>query len=63
MTRPERDDTDAMVADAMVDEPDFAEEHTGPTYADEQGDQAGMEADESTPDDSGGMDLRGSNPP
>lgn len=45
------------------DEPDFADEHDRPTYADEQVDDPGMEEDESTPDDSGGMGIRGANPP
>jgi hypothetical protein len=47
---------------AAVDEPDFADEHSRPTYADEQADDPGMAADESRPDDSGGMDVRGSKP-
>jgi len=60
MTDPTRRDPDA--ADDPT-EHDFADEHSRTTYADEQHDDAGMEADESTPDDSGGMDMRGSTPP
>jgi hypothetical protein len=57
MTDPQRRDPDAL------DEPDFADEHSRPTYSDEQAEDAGMERDESAPDDSGGMDVRGSSPP
>jgi hypothetical protein len=42
-----------------ADDQDFADEHSKPTYADEQDEDAGMEADESTPDDGGGMEMRG----
>jgi hypothetical protein len=45
------------------DEPDFADEHSRPTYADEQLEDAGMDEDESVPDDEGGMDMYGSTPP
>ena len=57
MTDPTRRDPE------LQDDPDFADEHSRPTYADEQDDDPGMEADESTPDDSGGMDLDAASPP
>ena len=48
----------------LPDEGDFAEEHTSATYADEQGDDAGMEPDEAVPDDvGGGMDAEGGHRP
>lgn len=40
-----------------TDEPDFAEEHSRPTVADEQANQPNTEPDESVPrDDAGGME-------
>ena len=57
MTDPTRRDPDVQ------DDPDVADEHSRPTYADEQDDDPGMEADESTPDDGGGMDLDAASPP
>lgn len=60
MTDPTRRDPDA--ADDPT-EHDFGNEHSRPTYADEQDGDAGMQADESTPEDGGGMDMRGSSPP
>lgn len=47
----------------LFDEADFADEHTRPTYADEQLEEAGMQEDESTPDDEGGMDMNRFGPP
>jgi hypothetical protein len=39
------------------DEPDFADEHSRPTFADEQANQPNTEPDESVPRvDAGGMD-------
>ncbi|MCE6996486.1 hypothetical protein LZG04_17005 [Saccharothrix sp. S26] len=47
---------DPVTAAAMEEEPDFADEHTRPTYADDQSDSANTAPDESTPDSAGGMD-------
>lgn len=43
MTNPE---LDPVTAEDMLEEPDFAEEHDKPTYADELAGRPGMEPDE-----------------
>jgi hypothetical protein len=51
---------DPVTASAMEDEPDFADEHTRPTVADEQSGTANTEPDESVPEGragDGGMDA------
>ncbi|MFD1151111.1 hypothetical protein [Saccharothrix hoggarensis] len=45
---------DPVTAAAMEEEPDFADEHTKPTFADEQAGSSNTEPDESTPDGEGG---------
>ncbi|NUT52576.1 MAG: hypothetical protein HOV94_35600 [Saccharothrix sp.] len=47
---------DPATRSAMEDEPDFADEHTRPTVADEQAGSANTAPDESTPRGEGGMD-------
>ncbi len=47
---------DRATAEAKLDEPDFAEEHTKATHADEHPKGAELETDESTPDGQAGMD-------
>lgn len=50
---------DPATAAAMEEEPDFADEHSRPTYADEQADSVNTTPDESTPEGTagaGGMD-------
>ncbi|TQM33682.1 hypothetical protein [Nocardia bhagyanarayanae] len=47
---------DPKTAEAMQDEPDFADEHTKPTHADEHPAGEDLETDESTPREHGGMD-------
>jgi hypothetical protein len=52
---------DPATAESMEEEPDFAEEHSSPTLADEQDDQVNTEPDESVPEGEGGdggMDPR-----
>ena len=44
------------MTDPTERDPDFADEHSRPTYGDEQQDDPGMEDDESTPDSFGGLD-------
>ncbi|MFI9007955.1 hypothetical protein ACIGNX_12060 [Actinosynnema sp. NPDC053489] len=51
MSTPEPDPTTAA---AMEEEPDFADEHSRPTYADEQSGSANTTPDESTPEGAGG---------
>ncbi|MFE2757955.1 hypothetical protein ACFXGA_38725 [Actinosynnema sp. NPDC059335] len=56
MTTPE---PDPVTASSMEDEPDFAAEHSRPTFADEQRGSANTAPDESTPEGeagAGGMD-------
>ncbi|ONI92099.1 hypothetical protein ALI22I_05625 [Saccharothrix sp. ALI-22-I] len=51
---------DPVTAAEMEREPDFAEEHTRPTFADEQTGTANTQPDESTPEGEGGdggMDM------
>jgi hypothetical protein len=51
---------DPVTASAMEDEPDFADEHTRPTVADEQAGSPNTEPDESVPEGragDGGMDA------
>jgi hypothetical protein len=53
---------DPVTASEMEREPDFADEHTRPTVADEHGGTPNTRPDESTPEDeggAGGMDLDG----
>lgn len=45
---------DPVTASVMEEEPDFAEEHTRPTVADEQAGSANTTPDESTPEGKGG---------
>jgi hypothetical protein len=52
MSRPE---IDPVTAESMEQDADFADEHTRPTYADE--DSPEQASDESVPDGEGGMDL------
>ncbi|HEY3260828.1 MAG TPA: hypothetical protein VGJ95_11275 [Pseudonocardiaceae bacterium] len=60
MTSQERDPRTAWeAADQPDSEPDFAEEHDRPSYADEPAGRPGMEPDEATPSDrvgAGGLD-------
>lgn len=51
---------DPVTAADMEQEPDFADEHSRPTVADEQAGSANTTPDESTPDGkagAGGMDI------
>jgi hypothetical protein len=48
MTDPQHDH-EARTGARYVDEDDFAEEHSGPTHADELTDRPGMEPDEAVP--------------
>ncbi|MEU7145258.1 GNAT family N-acetyltransferase [Nocardia sp. NPDC046473] len=50
-------DKDRTTAEVQQQEPDFAQEHTKPTHADEHPKGAELETDESTPDGHGGMDI------
>jgi hypothetical protein len=52
MSRPE---IDPVTAESMEQDADFAEEHTRPTYADEDSPEGA--SDESVPEDGGGMDM------
>ncbi|MEU7632850.1 hypothetical protein AB0C34_23140 [Nocardia sp. NPDC049220] len=47
---------DPKTAAAMQEEPDFADEHTKPTHADEHPTGEVIETDESTPNEHSGMD-------
>jgi hypothetical protein len=52
---------DPVTAASMEEEPDFADEHTSATVADEQADEVNTEPDESVPGGEGGdggMDPR-----
>ncbi|CAM04780.1 hypothetical protein SACE_5594 [Saccharopolyspora erythraea NRRL 2338] len=44
------------------DEPDFAEEHTEPTFEGEQADQPAVSGDEAVPEGPAGEDDRGTRP-
>lgn len=60
MSRPE--DLNPVTAEDMLEQPDFADEHKRPTFADEQANDPGMEPDETMPRDHGGHDPSTSRP-